>query len=417
LLDPLGVGASAPVAAVPVAAGRERLRVLFGLGVVAVAVAVVWAALTAGGSEPDGSEDASGAEEGSPGDVGSSTSAPTTVSTTTQPVVPGSTEPVGPMVGYANGVAGPVLGPGVEGVVVAVSETNLSRLDLATGAVESIDLEWPVDFSGFSVVIDGEMVATSTGSHLVSTDLRTGGQGGRIEVGGSELGFGDARVIGRAGPESVWLAGYQTSDTQSTAVEVDLDGTVLRRLELDPAFFAFGALGRIVYLSGPVGAWRYDTEADTSEPIGILGSAGGEQIVVVSCQPTLGCEALIETESGLEPIPGLSSTDLVNGTLQLSPDQRRAVITGYGSGGQPTFTHVDLVTGRQTDLGTTPIEPYAGVVWAGDGAWMIGRGAVGQGLVAIDVATVEAVFIDLPDGADAFAADPYETSLWFLPPA
>jgi hypothetical protein len=150
-----------------------------------------------------------------------------------------------------------------------------------------------------------------------------------------------------------------------------------------------------------------------------MGSAGGGQIVVASCQPTLGCEAVVETESGLEPIPGLSSTDLVNGTLQLSPDRRQGVITDYGSGGQPTVTHVDLVTGRRTDLGTTPVEPFAGVVWLGDQQWILGMSFGGMpGLSAVDVASVEeAVFIGLPDGADAFAGDPYQTSLWFLPPA
>lgn len=333
---------------------------------------------------------------------------------------PESTEPVGPIVGYVNDTPGPVLGPEVEGVIIAVGERALSRLDLATGAVESIELDWPVDSSWESseVVIDGKLVAISAGDHLVTTDLTTGAQDERVELDRDDFGLGGARLIGRAGPESVWLASYDGSfDESPAAVEVDLGGTVLRRLQLGSRFYPQAALGRIVYVSGGGAMWRYDTETETSVPFAILGPPRGDQMVVVSCRPTLVCEAAVETESGLEPVPGLLSTDLGNGSLLLSPHRQQAVVSDYGSGGQPVVTHIDLVTGERTDLGRGSwIDPFMGAVWPSDGGWIVGRVSEnGRRLFAIEVETFEEVLIELPDGADGFGLDPWATRLLFQP--
>ena len=399
LLDPLGVGARPQQAAKAVSAVSERLGMLVVVVAIAGLLVLIWA-LTRGGdsdtADPDGTaaptESAEASESRSTTTPATSATSSTTAATTS----------LSPATLFVNDTPGPVLGDGVDDVVVGIRDRTMFRLDLATGEVSSISLERSVDSVGpeSTVVIDGEFVSTSPSGALVMTDLTTGAQRETADLGLSTI-IG-AQVIGAAGSDSIWVV-VAGSDGPTTAIEVDLADGILQSFEFPQPFWVQSARGHELYLHSPSGSWRFDTTTGTVEELGgQITRSDPTTLLVITCEPTLECGVEIYTSTGLAPLPFLSSTEVANDSVHVSPDFTEALVHHNGTAPNPESTHVDLATGKRVELGAVPISPYFGILWIPDSPWIIGPEEDGPDLTAVNTETGDQLKLDLPGRLGGF---------------
>lgn len=390
-------------------APHARLSMLAALILVFAMLAVLWGLSRQGDPADEEPLSSETPEEGVGGtDPTTSTAVVTTTGSTTTGAPTTASEQR-----FVNDVQGPVLGNGVDGVLVHINVRAMQRIDLATGVVELIDLEHPVYWDGpqSSIVVNGRLVAVGapTGplrSRSTITDLSNGSQRQLIDVIDGSL---EMHVAGRAGVDSVWLATYPEPDGVSVAIEVGLDGEVRRRVEMPQPFSIEWADGDELILGSVDGSFRYDTATGVAvrTPGPVVASAR-DLVVTVSCDESLQCEVLLDRGSGPEIVDWPSASELFNGSLdgsmEISPDLSGALVHVYREGdaesspqGGAEFGYIDLGTGSRVDLGHLPIEPYLGVVWVEGSRWIIGRDDTSPGaLLAIDTETGTQVDLELP---------------------
>jgi hypothetical protein len=294
---------------------------------------------------------------------------------------------------FVNDVAGPVLGAGVDGVVVLVADRIMRRIDLSTGAVERIDLEHNI-FSWVgpeSRIVNGELVALSIlGTTMVITDLSDGSQDEPRAITDDSF---DWLVAGRAGVDSVWLATYPGLDEGSAAIEVGVDGEVRRRVEIPQPFSIRWAKGDDLILESPDGSFRFDIAMGSivRMPGAVVAFEPG-LVITSSCDESLPCDVLVDRGSGAEVVDWPSASELFNSgatesPIDVSPDLSGALFHVYGQSGAE-YTFIDLHTGSRVDLGDLEIDPYLGVVWVEGSRWIIGQlEGYHRGDLAIDTQT------------------------------
>jgi len=394
VLDPLGVE-DPPLIRGTTTAPHARLTMLAGLVLVFAMVAVLW-----GLSREDDPADEEPLSSETPEDgilaadpATSTTAVATTASPTTGAPTTTSEE------GFVNGVQGPVLGDGVDGVLVQIGALSMRQIDLSTGAIERIALEYPVyaDEDQSGIVVNGNLVSSSfSGKAITITDLSDGSQRELIDVIDGSLWW---RVVGLAGVDSVWVATYPEPDQASEAIEVGLDGEVLRRIEIPQPFSIDWAEGDELILDAPDGSWRYDTSTGVAARMlhAVVASASGF-VVTSSCTESLQCDALLDRGSGPEVVDWLSASDEFDGPIDLSPDLSGALIHVYRQDDDSfEFSYIDLGTGSRVDLDEAGIDPDSGVVWVEGSRWIIGQDESSpRALLAIDTETGTQVNLGLP---------------------
>jgi hypothetical protein len=395
ILDPVGVD-DPPVIRGTERAAQTRLRMLAGLILAFAMLAVLWGLTKEGGpadEEPLSSETpevrVGGADPLTSTRVVTTTASTTTASTTTGAETTASEQL------FVNGVQGPVLGDGVDGVLVQLFGWTMRQIDLSTGAIELIDLEHPVFGEGpeLGIVINGELV-TFWESAITITDLSDGSQ---REPRDMTDGLFEMHIAGLAGDDSIWLVTEPGQDEQSVAIEVDLDGEVRRRIEVPRPFSIEWADGDELILGSVDGSFRYDTAtgAIVRMPGAVVAFEPG-LVVTASCDESLQCDVLVDRGSGAEVVDWLSTSDELDGLIDLSPDLSGALYHVYTQGGAE-FTFIDLHTGSRVDLGSVPVDPYRGVVWLEGSRWIIGQPeGYGGNALAIDTQTGEQFDLVLP---------------------
>jgi hypothetical protein len=277
--------------------------------------------------------------------------------------------------------------------MVQVVGLSMRHLDLSTGEVEEINLEYAVRWeeSESGMVLDGRLVSALPA--VTITDLSDGSQLQVPEIG---VGLDEVHVAGRAGADSVWLASYPGPEQMASAVEVNLDGKVGRRVEVPQPFEIRWAEGDDLILESIDGSWRFDTT--TSEgvrmPGGVVAFASGFALIA-SCNETLECDVVLDRGAGSEVVDWVGAADLMNGSIEFSPDLRGALLHVYGEDGVE-FAYIDVGSGERVDLGANPIDPYHGAVWITGSRWLVGtRDNSNNKLVAIDTETGAQVELEL----------------------
>ena len=392
VLDPLGLEDSP--AATGAASSSRTAGLLVILAVVVGAGALLWA--LSRGDDPaeesgdgDSGVDEPGANE-SPADPDSDVAESTTTttsSTTTTTIVPGPD--------HVNDSAEPPLGEPYEVFLVGFGEETMWQVDLTSGLIESFDLQYQVFPYGpyETVVLAGTLVASAGPVHVL-TDLATGEQRTLPPV--DDLRTDLMFAAGRAGPESIWLAGHQGSD-ESSVREVTLDGEVLGGFEIPPGFWVLWALDRYVYLGSPDGSFRY--EASTGEVTELAGSVISDPsalLVMVSCGADLECHIDVDRGDGPERVEWLGDAVMLDGSVHVAPDQSGLLVHSYADFGIE-FWYVDLVNGSTTELGMVPLAPYAGIAWVPDSSWVVGEDDRDRSRwVALNVETGAQVTMPLP---------------------
>jgi hypothetical protein len=384
VLDPLGLE-DPPLIRGPDMAPHARLTMLAGLIVVFAMLAVLWG-LSRDGDPAD--EEPLGSETPEDGVSGTdpSTGAPTQL--------------------FVNGAHGPVLGDGIDGVLVQLINrivrqttivSSMQQIDLSTGAVERIDLEHRVlaDNPESGIVVNGNLVSLS-GSVITITDLSDGTQRELVDV---IDGLFEMHVAGRADVDSVWLVTDPGPDETSEAIEVDLDGEVKRRVEIPEPFSIEWANGDELILGSPDGSFRYDTltGATVRMPGAVVAFEPGF-VITASCEESLQCDVLLDQGSGPEVVDWLSANDVFDGSIDVSPDLSGALVHVYGEQDAVEFSYIDLHTRSRVNLGSLPIDPYGGVVWVEGSRWIIGQGQSSNMALAIDTQTGTQIDLVLPSG-------------------
>lgn len=389
ILDPLGLE-DAPVSSGADIAPHARLKMLAGLALLFAMLAVLWG-LSRDFDPTDGEPLSSETpEEGIlAADPGTST---TLVTSTTSTTTSAPTVRSGQL--FMNGVQGPVLGDGVEGVLVQLIGRTMRQIDLSTGAIESIALEHPVysDEGQSGIVVHGNVVALS-GSAITITDLSDGSQHVPGEMADGSF---EGHVAGPAGVDSIWLASHPEPDRISEAIELDVEGEVRRRLEVPHPFEIRWAEGDQLILESPDGSFRHDTVTGATVRMpGAIVAFGPGLVITASCEESLQCDVLVDRGSGAQVVDWLSASDEFDGLIDLSPDLTGALLHVYSQfGAEHIF--IDLTTGSRVDLGRLPIDPYRGVVWVEGSRWIIGQDQSSNLALAINTATGTQVDLVLP---------------------
>jgi hypothetical protein len=382
-MDPLSVSGHPP-AEETVAVG-SRPATLVGLLAVAVAITLLWL-LTPVDETPKAIPSESMAH---------STLAPQVESTvtTTTPTTTGSPEPSPSTPLFVNDTPGPVLDEGITGTMIGLDRRELYRIDLATGAVEVIEVDHLVESGppARQVIIDGELVTQSGETEIVQTDLSTGEQM-MIEI-DSLADDTWIEVLGPAGPETFWLG------AEGYVYEVDLSGNIGRRVEVPEAFWVASTTEDHLYLEGPGGSFRYDTATGIATELpGAIGEPALQgSLLMIRCNERLECDLVAETRSGEVVLPGLDATDLWYGGMQVSPDLTDALVQHWDNDG-PQLFHVDLATGDRTSIGPLEVELWGGATWIPGSRWVILGGPYpGESdWLAIDLETHDVIEIDVP---------------------
>ncbi|MGI9605135.1 MAG: hypothetical protein ACR2P0_03255 [Acidimicrobiales bacterium] len=385
----------APGESIPLPSGEttRRTGLLVIVGLVVVVLGVLWGVARTGSperdrlaSEPpaDVSESESVSEEGSPLTTTSD------VSTTRN-----ADTPAARIEGFVNGAPGPVIGEGVRGTVVQIAGRTMQRIDLHTGAVETLDLDQSVVWQGpdsAAMVADWHVSTTHQGG-LLFTNIVDGSQRAAPVIQSS---FG-TRIVG-AGDDSVWLASWPGA-SDPLAIEITLDGSIGREIELSPSFWLQGARGDQLLLQSVDGSWFYDaaTGEAVRSPDTIL-AIGPELLLTSSCYPDLTCEVFADHGTGPRVVKGFDTFSSFGSMPFVSPDGTQALLQTFHERG-PESSIVDLRTGETVDLGSLRLEPYLGFVWITDAPWFIGRDQTSRNhLVAVNTETGGQVEIDLDQG-------------------
>jgi hypothetical protein len=396
VFDPLGVE-DAPVISGTDMAPHARLTMLAGLLLVFAMLAVLWGLSRQGDPADDAPLSSETQDQGIlAADPATSTTAVATTASTTTGASTTASEQL-----FVNDVPGPVLGDGVDGVLIHISVQTMRQIDLATGAIELIALEHPVLWGGpeSGIVVNGKLVAIR-GSVITITDLSDGSQRELIDV--IDRLF-EMHVAGQAGVDSVWLATYPEPDQTSGAIEVGLDGEVRHRVQIPRPFKIRWADGDELILGSVDGSFLYDTVtwATVRMPGTVVALAPGF-VITASCKESLQCDVLVDRGNGPEVVDWPSANELFNGSLDgsidVSPDLSGALVHVYGEQGGGEFSYVDLHTGSRVDLGHLPIEPYRGVVWVEGSRWIIGQDEFGNMTLAIDTETGTQLDLDTETG-------------------
>ena len=391
IVDPLGVE-DPPVMSGTDVAPHARLRMLAGLVLVFAMLAVLWV-LSRDGDPVD--DEPLSSETPEVGILAADATTSTTVVATTASTATGAPTRAFEQL-FVNDVQGPVLGDGVDGVLVRIDASTLQHIDLSTGAIELIDLEHPVFVEGaeLGIVVNGNLVSL-WGKAITTTDLSDGSQRQRRDIADGSF---EMHVAGRAGVDSIWLASYPGPDEMGAAIEVDLDGEVRRRVEIPQPFSIEWADGDELILGSVDGSFRYDTATGATVKMpGAMVAFEPGFVVTTSCDETLQCDVLLDQGSGPEAVDWLSASDEFDGPIEVSPDLSGALLHVYTQGGAE-FTFIDLRTGSRVDLGHLPINPYGGVVWVEGSRWIIGQDESDNMPLAIDTATGTRVDVEFPNG-------------------
>ncbi len=385
---------SEPEVTVEVEAASDRRRGLWALAVLVMAVmGGLWWVSSVVETQPATEESASTASTSRPFEPTTTTEArsrTTTTRRTTTTTVPG----------FVGGTPGPVLGDEISGLLVQFGYDEMRHIDLATGAIREFDLEHPLAFGwGWpepAAIIDGRYVQASRG-RLIVTDLRTGVQQEPVGFLADAPRFEppEFRVVGRAGPDSVWVANEPWPDGESVVMEVGLDGVVRNRLDLPAAAFVVRADGHELILETIDGWWRYDASAGLAGrmPAGVIASTPGF-VLYTSCENLHDCEVVLEDREGDFVAVDVDPRDLSFSDVQISPDGRGLLVAKH-SEYRVELSYVDLAAGTRIQL-PADIDHWVGVTWIGDSGWIVGgKDGPRSRLTAMHITTGEVVEMEL----------------------
>jgi RNA polymerase subunit RPABC4/transcription elongation factor Spt4 len=189
------------------------------------------------------------------------------------------------------------------------------------------------------------------------------------------------------------------------AIELDLDGEIVRRVRLPEPFEIRWADGDEFVLETIDGSWRYDisTEVTTRMPgRGVAYSRG--LFVMSSCDESLECDVLVDGGSGLEVVDWLTPNELRDGSIDVAPDMSGALLHVVRHG-RRDFVYIDLSTGTRVDLGEREIDPALGIVWVEGSRWIVGRDGRAPALLAVDTETGAQIDVELP--ARSLGSEPF----------
>ena len=397
--DSLGLGPALSAEVTAVGPVMERSRRLVIMGAAVGALALAWSIISSAGS-------------GSTESVGSSTTeatiavstSTTVLVTTTAIIAPGLEFTVGkpevtttrdstrPASIYVNGVGGPVLGDGVEGVLLGTAHLSLTLIDLATGEITFIPHGLPN--RGEIVAVVGDEVLFVNARLVRTINLSTGAESD-LMLWGEPDGI-DTWIAGSGGTDSVWVVTEHQPTSALTVSQVDFAGHIVQSFEFEAPFWVRSANGTNVYLEGPGGSWIFDTVTSSVTALnGEIIETNSDAVVLLSCESTLECQVSIDTGAGLAPTSALTAADVADRGLHIAPDFTRALVHHYLDYGVE-FTYVDLDTGDRVELGQLSIDAYRGIIWIPDTPWIIAA-VDDEDLIAVNIETGAVVEFDLPD--------------------